>query len=69
MLKRGCYIVPVALKEIDISLLQKYAFGYKLELKIIKDISKLKNRRTMLKQKKRKKNQKRSPLKMKKRKM
>jgi thiamine biosynthesis protein ThiI len=41
MLKRGCYIVPVALKEMDISLLQKYSFGHKLELKIIKDISEI----------------------------
>lgn len=41
MMKRGCSIIPVALKSIDISLLQKYCFGEKLELKKIKDISEI----------------------------
>jgi len=39
MMKRGCYIVPLALKETKIDLLQKYAFGHKLELLIIKKLS------------------------------
>ncbi|MBW2973323.1 hypothetical protein KY346_02940 [Candidatus Woesearchaeota archaeon] len=39
MMKRGCHIIPAAFKEMDISLLQKYAFGTRVELKIIKNIS------------------------------
>ncbi len=41
MMKRGCRIIPVALKQIDISLLEKYAFGQKISLKIIKGISEI----------------------------
>ncbi len=32
MMKRGCKVVPVALHAVDISLLQKFAYGYQLEL-------------------------------------
>lgn len=41
MMKRGCNLIPVALKEKAVSLLQKYCFVEKLELKIIKDISEI----------------------------
>ncbi|MEM4263370.1 MAG: THUMP domain-containing protein [Candidatus Woesearchaeota archaeon] len=41
MMKRGCSIIPVALKEIKIDLLQKYCFVEKLELRIIKDLSEI----------------------------
>ncbi|MBW3006194.1 hypothetical protein KY344_05380, partial [Candidatus Woesearchaeota archaeon] len=41
MMKRGCRIIPVALKQADTSLLEKYAFGQKISLKIIKDISEI----------------------------
>ena len=41
MMKRGCSIIPVALKEMDISLLQKYSFGRKVELRIMKDVSEI----------------------------
>jgi thiamine biosynthesis protein ThiI len=41
MMKRGCRIIPVSLKDIDTSLLEKYAFGQKIELKKIKDISEI----------------------------
>ncbi|MBW3004777.1 hypothetical protein KY310_03015 [Candidatus Woesearchaeota archaeon] len=41
MMKRGCRIIPVALKQMDISLLEKYAFGQRIALKIIKDISEI----------------------------
>ncbi len=38
MMKRGCRIIPLALKQMGISLLEKYAFGQKISLKTIKDI-------------------------------
>lgn len=41
MMKRGCNILPVSLKDRRIDLLQKYCFVDKLELKIIKDISEI----------------------------
>ena len=41
MMKRGCSVIPVAFKTRDITLLQGYFFGEKLELKIIKDFSEI----------------------------
>lgn len=41
LMKRGCRVIPAALKDMDISLLQKYAFGHKIDLKIIKDVSEI----------------------------
>jgi len=39
MMKRGCRIIPVALKDMDTGLLEKYAFGQRIDLKVIKNIS------------------------------
>ena len=41
MMKRGCRIIPVSLKEMDVSLLEKYAFGQRIDLKVIKNISEI----------------------------
>ena len=41
MMKRGCRIIPASLKQMDVSLLEKYAFGQKIELKMINDISEI----------------------------
>ncbi|MBD3304219.1 hypothetical protein GF343_03670 [Candidatus Woesearchaeota archaeon] len=41
MMKRGCRVIPVALKQSDTSLLEKYAFGQRIDLKVIKNISKI----------------------------
>lgn len=39
MMKRGCRIIPVALKEVGIDLLEKYAFGQRIGLKVINKVS------------------------------
>jgi thiamine biosynthesis protein ThiI len=43
MMKRGCKIIPAAFKTTDIELLKSYAYGTRIELKIIKDVSELDN--------------------------
>ena len=37
MMKRGCFIIPVSLEKTDISLIEKYAYGFEPELIIIKN--------------------------------
>jgi len=41
MMKRGCRVIPAALKKTDVALLKSYAYGTRIELKIIKNISEL----------------------------
>ena len=39
MMKRGCRVIPVAFKTMNIDLLSSYAYGTKVELNIIKTVS------------------------------
>lgn len=41
MMKRGCRVIPAAFKKIDVDLLKSYAYGTRIELKIINNISDL----------------------------
>ncbi len=41
MMKRGCFVIPVSLKKINIDLIKKFAYGFEPELIIIKNIKEL----------------------------
>jgi len=41
MMKRGCLVIPVSMKKTDISLIKKFAYGFKPELIIIKNIKEI----------------------------
>ncbi|MFH1506198.1 MAG: THUMP domain-containing protein [archaeon] len=41
IMRRGCAVFPFAFKKQDISLLEKYSYGQRIELRIVKDISEL----------------------------
>ncbi len=41
MMKRGCAVIPVGLRKVDISLLKVYSYGTKLELELVKDLKEL----------------------------
>ncbi|MBU4284488.1 MAG: hypothetical protein KJ968_05240 [Nanoarchaeota archaeon] len=41
MMKRGCFVIPVSLKKIDIDLIKKFAYGFEPELIIIKNIKEI----------------------------
>ena len=41
MMKRGCAVLPVAFKKIDISLLEKYSCGSNIRLIVVKDFKEI----------------------------
>jgi thiamine biosynthesis protein ThiI len=42
VMKRGCAVIPVAFKKIEVRLLKKFGYGVRIELKIIKSMQELK---------------------------
>jgi hypothetical protein len=38
MMRRGCFIFPVAFKDFDISILEKYCYGQALSLSLVDDL-------------------------------